>query len=229
MPIGVYLDLIGLLSQTEPDNVKIVSLLSGYSVDELMDMPVKEYRRVSDASTMWLASPFRLRKGKPQPVTLKGVTLVPVTDIDKMTTAQYIDWQNYAGRHGEGVDYTIEMLSCFFVPEGKTYGKGYDMAEVHSLIRNHMSVTEARSLADFFLVKFQSSIMNTARSLEILTRLLQRVGRKEQALALQREEMEYLDLYATGVGLRMWMTSPRLSALVGMKSSPDPSESSSRY
>ena len=63
-----------------------------------------------------------------------------------MTTAQYIDFQNF---NAQG-DKVTETLSCLLVPYGKKYCEDYDPAEVQAAIRQSLPVLPALHLLAFF-------------------------------------------------------------------------------
>ena len=87
--------------------------------------------------------------------------LVPVTDMRKITTAQYIDFQTFSKDKEKNL---VEMLSCFLVPRGCNYNDGYDILDVHRAIREEMSVAEVIALLAFFFKSWADSIRDTLSS-----------------------------------------------------------------
>ncbi len=154
-------------------NLAILSVLTGKSEAELLDMPVPKFRALMDKAS-FLRRPLRAAPVR-KTYTLGEMTLHPVADIDKMTTAQYIDFQSFAGQPEEPV---AMLVSCFLLPEGRRYNTDYDMAEVHRVIRDFMPIAEARGLLAFFFETSRRSMLRTLRS-SVAT--LKKTARKDKA------------------------------------------------
>ena len=185
---------------TNGRNLAILSILSDLSTDELLDMKVPKFRELMDRAS------FLRRPLRPAPVlkayTLGNVTLRPVTDIRKMTTAQYIDFQTFA-KASEGR--IAELLSCFLLPDGHRYNTGYDIAEVQKAIREFLPVTAGQGLLAFFLKTSQRSMLSTLRS---SARKLSRANRKKKDPRITAATMELnmsIHLLRAGVGYGMSM------------------------
>ncbi len=163
-------------------NLAILSILTGRPEDELLDMKVPQFRKLMDKAA-FLRRPLRsapVRKS----YTLGDMTLRVVADIDKMTTAQYIDFQTLAKASD---DRLAELLSCFLLPEGRRYNVDYDIAEVHHAIREHMSATDAHGLLAFFFRTSHRSMLSTLRS---SAATLSRANRKKNDPRLTRATIE---------------------------------------
>lgn len=163
LTVGKYEALLRARADHEGDtnelNLHVLSILSDMTVDELLDLKVPEFRAMMDRAGFLCTAP------RPSEVARQyrfgDLTLVPVTDIRKMTAAQYIDFQNFSNA-GEGRQ--AELLSCFLVPKGMKYNDGYDILEVQQAIRDFMPVTAALGLLAFFLRRLHRSTINTLRS-----------------------------------------------------------------
>lgn len=59
--------------------------------------------------------------------TLNGRKYDSNFDLTVVSTAQFMDYQTYANKKEKKFE---ELLSVFFVPDGHTYGDGYDIAQV---------------------------------------------------------------------------------------------------
>lgn len=140
-------------------NLHVLSILSDMTVDELLDLKVPEFRAMMDRAGFLCTAP------RPSEVARQyrfgDLVLVPVTDVRKMTAAQYIDFQNFSNA-GEGRQ--AELLSCFLVPKGMKYNDGYDILEVQQAIRDFMPVTAALGLLAFFLRRLHRSTISILRS-----------------------------------------------------------------
>lgn len=140
--------------------VKVISILTDLSEREVLNLPIAEYSELA-GKALFLTKPMPKIPGPAKKYRVDGFTLVPTTDLRKITTAQYIDFQTYA----PGADSKIvEILSCFLVPEGKMYNDGYDILEVQEAIRD-LSVKDTIALSAFFLTKYANLIKATKISL----------------------------------------------------------------
>ena len=163
LTVGKYEALMRARADYEGDtnelNLHVLSILSDMTVEQLLDLKVPEFRAMMDRAGFLCTAP------RPSDVARQyrfgDLTLVPVTDIRKMTAAQYIDFQNFSNT-GEGRQ--AELLSCFLVPKGMKYNDGYDILEVQQAIRDFLPVTAALGLLAFFLRKLHRSTISTLRS-----------------------------------------------------------------
>ena len=149
LSVGKYLRVLELCEDKSLDNVErqvaILSVLSGKTEDEILNLLLPEYMEMSGKLKFLEKSP-----DLPE-------SLVPVDDMRKMTAAQYIDFQTFAAQDGSR---TVEIISCMVVPEGMKYNDGYDIVELQNDIREMMPVADAMSLYAFFLNSQKKSISN---------------------------------------------------------------------
>lgn len=159
LPVGKWAEIQAVCRDESREElerqVSVLAILGDMTDDEVLSLPLAEYReRVVAASFLTKAddavSPRAAKKYVCAPFTL-----VPVMDARKITTAQYIDFQEYANK---GDDYIVEALSCLLVPEGRKYMQDYDITEVQTAIREHMSTYDAMGLLAFFLSKSVQSL-----------------------------------------------------------------------
>lgn len=163
LTVGKYEALLRARADHEGDtnelNLHVLSILTDMTVDQLLDLKVPEFRAMMDRAGFLCTAP------RPSEVARQyrfgDLVLVPVTDVRKMTAAQYIDFQNFSNA-GEGRQ--AELLSCFLVPKGMKYNDGYDILEVQQAIRDFMPVTVALGLLAFFLRRLHRSTISTLRS-----------------------------------------------------------------
>lgn len=203
LTMGKYFDILEVSKDNNLDElekqVQIISLLSGKTTDEILDLPIGEYR---DAVRQmeFLEHPSPDDKIRVARNYFKGgMELIPTTDFRKITTAQYIDFQNLTKL---GEDKVVEVVSCFLVPKGCKYGKGYDIADVQKAIREEMTVAEVLALSAFFLRKFALLIHS---SLSSCKEELKKLPKTEKTKAVMRRILEVESLLNDGDGLPMWM------------------------
>lgn len=140
--------------------VQILSVLTGTAEDELLHLPIHEYKELVVKAEF--LNPENLKNISVHPVAKRylvgGFELVPVRDYRKLETGQYIDFQTYAPDLDK---FLVEFLSVILVPKGHRYNEGYDILEVQRAIREEMSVTDGVSIAGFFLTLCRTSIKDS--------------------------------------------------------------------
>ena len=178
LPIGKYNEIVKLC-ETEMDEVdrkvKIVGILTGLTDDEVLALPITDFTECcAKAKFIDLPCPETLIPSVSKSYPVGGFNLVPVTDMRKVTTAQYIDFITFSKDKEHNI---VEMLSCFLVPKGMDYNEGYDILDVHNAIKEEMSVAEVLALLAFFFGSWTRSIHSTLSSSE---RMARRVKDKEK-------------------------------------------------
>lgn len=184
MPLGKFVSIERLIKEeglTEIDRqVKIVAILADMTEDDVLIMPIQDYQDLALQTTFLSDVPDKSAPIKKEYKVGKFV-LVPTTDIRKVTTAQYTDYQEYCKMDSAWV----EIMSCLLVPKGKTYCKEYDPIEVQEAIRTDLMTTDAVALMAFFLTSCQESIVSIRTSLETMDK----ERRKEIRKANRRSRM----------------------------------------
>lgn len=159
--VGTYLEICKVSRDESLEDldkqVRILALLYGQTVDEILDLPLADYK-VRAAASAFLEGPCEKVPRVASKYTLGDLVLVPSADPSKLTAGQYIDFQTFAQK---GEETLVEQLSCFLIPEGKTYGNGYDVREVQSAIRDYLPVADVLALAAFFLTSWSRLIEDT--------------------------------------------------------------------
>lgn len=178
LPIGKYNEIVKLC-ETEMDEVdrkvKIVGILTGLTDDEVLALPLTDFTECcAKAKFIDLPCPETLIPSVSKSYPVGGFNLVPVTDMRKVTTAQYIDFLAFSKDKEHNI---VEMLSCFLVPKGMDYNEGYDILDVHNAIKEEMSVAEVLALLAFFFGSWTRSIHST---LSYSERMARRVKDKEK-------------------------------------------------
>ena len=200
LPVGKYEEIVRLCNEemTEVDRkVAILSILTGKTEDEILKLPLPTFTEYS-AKSRFLEKecPENLIPGVSRAYHLGGFVLLPVTDIRKITAAQFIDFQEFSKQKETKM---VEMLSCFLVPRGMDYGEGYDVLEVHQAIREEMSVAEMLALIAFFFGRF----IKSSRRITTYSIRMMRKKDPEKAKEMEAKYKEMVDSVIGGVGLRM--------------------------
>lgn len=215
LPIGAYLQILSV-TETEPDetmrNPAILSILDGRSVAELEDLPIMEFARLMHQTSFLLTPPA---PGKTRKTYECGAfTLSPVLDYKKITTAQYVDFQEVIKAGGD-TPAIPEVLSCMLVPVGHRYCDGYDAAEVRATIRERMSTEDAVSLYSFFFGRFA---LLTRRLQTYSKKALKRLPKHPETAAKVTEAqtmLKQMPFPTDGDGLQTLTRFQRLSAILG--------------
>lgn len=182
LPLGRYLDILEVNRDESLDNldrqVKILSILSDIPEEEILHLPIHEYKEMVGKS-LFLEQPDTKPGRVAKEYALGGMRLIPVTDYRKIETCQYVDFQTFAP---EMETKMVELISVLLVPKGHRYNEGYDILDVQEAIRKDMSVADAVTLCAFFLRLCGNSIADSLNSCRSEARRI-----KDRA---KREEME---------------------------------------
>lgn len=149
--------------------ITIVAILSGKTPDEVTAMPIMHYIELRDKAA-FVTSEVPEPTGRiPGRVKLGRFTLMPSVDINKWTAIQFIDFQTLTER---GDDDLVRLLSVVLIPEGCTYGNGYDIAEVHAALAD-LPLLTAREVLYFFALR---SLTSALRGLRFSTAAMRAAG-----------------------------------------------------
>lgn len=187
LTIKEYLELKELMAEERADDlsaqVRLVAFLDKKTEEEIMSMKLPDYHKLVEKTKFLMELPEPSKKA-PKSIKIGNYKLNVVTDIAKMTTAQYIDYQNFLAMEDKE-KYIANIVGCFFVPQGKKYNVGYDIDEVVDLIANNVSIQDALDICFFFTQKWLSSIKDSLRYMEWKTK---RMMRKKPEMKTELEE-----------------------------------------
>lgn len=199
LPIGRYQEILKISrndSLEEIDKqIKIVALLNDLSEQEVLDLPISDYSKLAE-QTAFLAVAPETRKMIPNEIKVGDWDLLPVKDVRKMTTAQYIDFQTFSK---DLETYLVEMLSCLLVPKDHKYLQDYDVSILQEDLRRDLSVTDAVSMYAFFLSCCRDSMSNFRIS---LMQMLKETTDPQERKMIQ-DNLRILNSSLNGDGLQM--------------------------
>lgn len=199
LPVGLYLDICEASQDASMDElakqVRILALLSGTTDDEILNMPIADYQKAV------VASDFLQREYQPSgrcasSYKVGGYDLRPFADWTKMTAAQFIDYQTYAGKGTE--PHIVEIVSVVLVPAGKKYGDGYDVADVQRAIRDNLSVADVLDIVAFFFSQYAAFLKDSLIYLK--RRALKMKDGTEKETALKQVRLMEARLQSIGGG-----------------------------
>lgn len=196
LPIGKYMACIAI-TMDERDNIdkatSILRVLTGWTEADLENLSVPEYSALASGCG-WLYEQVPVVETKKEYKV--GDFILCTSDAEKLTFAQYIDFQTFVK---DADKYLIEMLSALLVPKGKRYNEGYSVKEVQDSIRAYLPTDDAISLVAFFLAKCEQSITSTPLSLE--EEIKNAPAKTEEEKATKARAMEMLaSIRANGAG-----------------------------
>lgn len=193
LPIGKYLEILELSQDENVDaleqQVKTISILTGLTEDDVLALPITQYKQLA-GKTKFLENGYDGKLQVAKSYGLGGMELIPVKDFAKITTAQYVDFQNLSK---EGDRYLVETLSTLLIPKGKKYMDGYEIEDVRQAIRENLSVADVLSLSAFFLTKFVKSI-NDFQTYSI--REIQKIPNREMRERLMKQMQEAMEIHS---------------------------------
>lgn len=141
--------------------VSIIAVLTGLTEDEVLRLPIDTFMAYNLKSAFLNEAPTKEHRRIASEYRIGDFVLVPVADIRKITTGQYIDLKTFLKDANEHV---VEILSCLLIPQGKDYCEGYDILDVQKALARYMNVADAFALIGFFLDSLTASMRRTATS-----------------------------------------------------------------
>lgn len=152
--ISQFIEFQQILEANISDTYKAVNLIStftGEEVDFLEDLPIVVYQKLYKQLD-FISTDIPTTKYKKEYI-LNGNKYMVNADITGISTAQYIDYQAY-GKEGN----LIDMMSLWLIPEGHSYGDGYDIMKVKKDI-SRMKLIDVRAVSFFFRVQLAAFIL----------------------------------------------------------------------
>lgn len=166
LTIGQYERICSIFKEDIDDEEKmigVVTVVYGITEDEVMSQPLTKTREMIASVEGLKTSPDDVRTKKRY--RLKGKLYNVCFDADKITTAQYIDYQTYSKDLERNI---AEILSVVLIPRGKRYGEGYDVAKLIGDIRESFPLGDALSIAKVFRYRWLKSIRRSLLCSEAL-------------------------------------------------------------
>lgn len=159
----------------EDENERVYAIMEAVFGEDVLDLPLKDFNEKCKELQF-------LQKEIPNDLHVKDIKVNGREYyfdglLGKITTAQYIDFQNYQKNNDEQ-----KSFSVFIIPKGHKYNDGYDMEQVFKDILD-MPVPVLFSASFFF-----------SRQFELFIRIFRRYSIKQmKKLGLPKEAMENLE------------------------------------
>ena len=159
----------------EDENERVYAIMEAVFGEDVLDLPLKDFNEKCKELQF-------LQKEIPNDLHVKDIKVNGREYyfdglLGKITTAQYIDFQNYQKNEDEH-----KAFSVFIIPKGHKYNDGYDMEQVFNDILD-VPVPVLFSASFFFIRQF-----------ELFIRIFRRYSIKQmKKLGLPKEAMENLE------------------------------------
>lgn len=127
-----------------------------------------------------MATPYEPKAPKKE-YTINGVIYRPILDLSKVTTAQYIDFQECTKRNAYK-----ELLNCLFIKDGCEYGDCID-----DFLWENMTMDVYSDVLFFFLELLKKLMMDTLNSsVKNMKKELRTIKDKTTRIAVLRKMTE---------------------------------------
>ena len=159
----------------EDENERVFAIMEAVFGEDVLDLPLKDFNEKCKELQF-------LQKEIPNDLHVKDIKVNGREYyfdglLGKITTAQYIDFQNYQKNNDE-----YKTFSVFIIPKGHKYNDGYDMEQVFNDILD-IPVPVLFSASFFF-----------SRQFELFIKIFRRYSIKQmKKLGLPKEAMENLE------------------------------------
>jgi hypothetical protein len=131
----------------------LISILTGKDFEYLGGLPMVTYKMLMGCTA------FLQNKPKPNKLKSKyiinGKTYIQCGDVTKITTAQFVDYNNYIMNNEPDIS---KILSVILVPEGHDYNQGYNIEEAIEDIKT-MRYKDALAISFFLQKQFAAYVM----------------------------------------------------------------------
>lgn len=178
-------ELRGLDASDDDIYIKMIAILDDKTEDEVLAMPLDEFAE-KRRKLNFLAKKPNTISILPKSLTINGKKYKLAKDAFHLNAGQYIDYKSYIKDADRFYDNLPKILTVFIIPDGCSYGDGYDTDELADELAEHIGIELAISISNFFFRLFQCYINRILTSLERTLRKANRRGmttEAEQAMA----------------------------------------------
>ena len=167
LTINKYLEIREILEEDGGElniQARIIGCLTDMDLDTVLNLSLTKYNELAQGTAFLMEKP-KIDGRFPQKLNINGKECYLTTNVNKLTAGQYIDYQSYIAMPDQE-KYLANILACFIVPKGKTYGDGYDTDEIAQWLGENLSVKDAMNICFFFRKKYLCSIKRMLTFLE---------------------------------------------------------------
>lgn len=156
LPIGKYQEIKEILRSVTPHtDIEILSVLCGCSCDEILNMPICDMMALKEQAN-FITKPIKVKDRLTyNSIKIDGVKYNIVTDMRKVSTAQFLDFQTFYQDYDKNY---CNVLACVIVPDGYKYNEGYDALELAETLKEKLDIQTAENVCFFFAKCSESSL-----------------------------------------------------------------------
>lgn len=177
--ISLYYKILDIIEDADLSAVEkdlaVCALLCDVPEEEVYNLSVSEANDLI-SKIQWLSSFEFSHKFKGGTIKIEDQEYTVDVDLQHMSIAQYIDFQNFYKPEDLRLYYG-NLLACFIIPKGKKYGEGYDASKLAESLRENISIAKANEILFFFL---KDCLLSIRASQIYLDYLMRRMRRKEK-------------------------------------------------
>ena len=134
--------------------VMVLSVLCECSEDDIWELKMNELNDLRTKLQFLQITEDVKKKKEFKRITIDGVECDVITDLNKFSYAQYVDFQTFYPEE----DGLAKILSTAVIPRGKKYNEGYDIVDFIDKISNNVDIVTANSITFFLQKNFLNSI-----------------------------------------------------------------------
>lgn len=176
--------------------VELIACLADMDVDAVYNLPLTKYEQMVNSIEFLYELP-KPKPNIPSKLVIGDYKYTIMKNVEKMTTGQYIDLQNYM-KNDMGVAY---ILTTIIIPEGCTYDDGdYNIDDLQKDIYNNLNIEDALSIAFFLHRKLQYTINATLTFLDWRLKRMEKKMNPEMKEKMKeaRKKLKGLEISGTG-------------------------------
>lgn len=174
-----YYELVEILSEENDPyalNAELIRCIWGVNVEDIPYIRLHQYCKELE----FLKEPYKPKTPKKE-YDINGVVYRPVLDMSKITTAQYIDFQECTKRNAHK-----ELLNCLFIKDGCEYGGCTD-----DYLWENMTLDVYSDVMFFFLELLKKWTIDTlSSSVKMMRKELKKTKDKTARIAMLRKMVE---------------------------------------
>lgn len=175
--------------------VELIACLADMDIDKVYNLPLTKYEDMVEKTSFLYELP-KPKSTLPKKLVIGEDKYYIFKNVEKMTTGQYIDLQNYL-KNDMGVAY---ILTTIIIPEGCRYNENYNIDDLEKNIYQYMNVEDAISIAFFLHRKLQYTIKGSLRFLGWIMKSKMRKAPKETKEQMKMVRKKLKDLETNGIG-----------------------------
>ena len=194
--VNEFIQLEQLLQADIPESYRtshVVALLANKSLDEIESLPAMVYTTLARKLSFISEEP-KYNELKDEYI-INGHKYILKADLTQISTAQYIDYQNYMKEEEKDV---TKLLSCWLIPDGKEYGDGYDMKNVIEDMGN-LPLQDSLAICFFFRSQLAVYILILKDSLKKNLKTLAKTEKR-----IKKEQIKQLEEFLLNMGYSLW-------------------------